>query len=67
MSNRKQRSRSADTASGSKQQPHHGSEEQLTPSRHAPHPPQRNVTMLSVSIVLFVAWLSFLAYVALFG
>jgi hypothetical protein len=66
-SHRKKRSRSAEAASGSKPSPSHDSEEKPAASPTAPHPPKRNVTMLSVSVVLFAIWISFLLYAVLFG
>lgn len=67
MSNRKQRGRSSDAAHGSKQQPSRDSEGQPARTPDAIHPPKRNVMMLSISLVLFAIWISFLVYVALFG
>jgi hypothetical protein len=64
MSNRKRRGRSADAAGEAQQLPPRDPEGQPAPSHRAP---QRNVAMLSVSIVTFLVWISFLLYVALFG
>jgi hypothetical protein len=66
MSNRKGRGGSTEVASRSKQQRIRDSEDQPARSRHSPHPPRRNVTLLSASFVLFVTWILFLVYVALF-
>jgi len=66
-SHRKKRSRPAEAASGSKQSPSHDSEDKPAVAPPATHPPKRNVMMLSVSVVLFAVWISFLLYVVLFG
>ncbi|HUG67805.1 MAG TPA: hypothetical protein VMM76_08635 [Pirellulaceae bacterium] len=66
MSNRKQRARHTAT-SGSTHPASQSAEDPSNQSRHAAHPPQRNLVMLSLSSVIFVMWISFLAYVAVFG
>jgi len=67
MSHRKKRSRSAEATSGPKQHPSQDSEGKSARPTRARHPPKRNVAMLSVSIFVFVIWILFLVYVALFG
>ena len=67
MSNRKQRSRSAEVASDSRQQQQPPAEGQPATPRPSPQPPQRNVALLSVSVVAFLIWIAFLIYAALFG
>jgi hypothetical protein len=66
-SHRNKRSRSAEAAGGSKPSPRHDAENEPAASPPATHPPKRNVTLLSVSVVLFAIWVSFLLYVVLFG
>ena len=65
MSHRKKRARPA--ATNSTQPACQDAEDPSTQSRHAAHPPQRNVMMLSLSSIIFVMWISFLVYVAVFG
>ncbi|MEO8495853.1 MAG: hypothetical protein ABI614_12330 [Planctomycetota bacterium] len=63
----KKRSRSAETARGAKPRPPDVADDKSAPSPPVAYPPKRNVAMLSVSIIVFVIWISFLVYVALFG
>ncbi|HRX81587.1 MAG TPA: hypothetical protein P5307_21105 [Pirellulaceae bacterium] len=57
MSNRKRRANAADEASHSKP----------ISEESSGQPPRRNVTMLTVCLVAFAAWIAFLLYVAVFG
>lgn len=65
-SQRKKRTRSAEAASNSQQPPLTDSESKPAASSPEAHPPKRNIVMLSVSVVLFAVWVSFLVSVALF-
>lgn len=67
ISNRKRQRRPAEATGGVKQQSPRDSEDQPGRPPRAIHPPKRNVSMLSISSLLFVMWILFLAYVALFG
>ena len=64
MPQRKQPSRSAEATRGAKQQ---ATQDSAREPAGAAQPPKRNVAMLALSSFLFVIWILFLVYVALFG
>lgn len=67
MSNRKRRGRRDESTRDIAQPTTSTTADQPDSSPPALHPPQRHIVLLAACSLLYLVWIAFLAYVAIFG